>query len=144
MAGRFTEIVNAQIVSSASPGDMVSVVVNVKNLADYGIYIATVGRYDNTELRFSPESVAVGPGEIYSFPSSFAMPDEDVRITIWTSFWTGEMWVQDDIGYHNVALVAVPPELEPEEEEKFPWTKVLIGAGALVAVVGVASAAKKE
>lgn len=43
-------------------------------------------------------------------------------------------------GYLCVAGKCVPEE---EVEKKFPWAPVAIGAGALVAVIGVATAAKK-
>jgi len=45
-------------------------------------------------------------------------------------------------GYVCVDGVCVPEE--PEEEKKFPWTWVIIGAGATIGVIGLATAAKKK
>lgn len=37
----------------------------------------------------------------------------------------------------------VPPP-PPEEEKKFPWVPVIIGAGAVIATIGLAAAAKRR
>ncbi|MBA7693639.1 hypothetical protein ES703_102227 [subsurface metagenome] len=54
-----------------------------------------------------------------------------------------EGWVKLDT--RTITLTPKAPPVPPEEEEvkKFPWTPVIIGAGALVAIVGLGVAARK-
>ena len=49
-----------------------------------------------------------------------------------------EEWVKLD----TRAVTLTPPGVAPPEEGKFPWAPVLIGGGALIAVVGLASTKK--
>jgi len=51
-------------------------------------------------------------------------------------------WVK--LATETVTLISngVPPTPPPEEEKKFPWTWVLIGGGAVIAAIGIATAAK--
>ena len=46
----------------------------------------------------------------------------------------------DDI----IDIVGIPPVPPPEEEKKFPWTWVIVGTGAGIAIIGIAAAAKKR
>ena len=107
--GAYTGIIEIIAPASASVGDIVSVEVRIKNLADHGIYIAPAARYNGTDLVFSPDYAGVDPGATYSFTSLFTMPNSDVRIEVWSFYWTGTEWYQDDYSYVDIAVV-IPPE----------------------------------
>ncbi len=107
--GEWTDIVDIIAPSEAAYGDLVSIEARVKNLAGYAIYISTSGKFDDTIFYLYPEYATVGAGETYSFSGSFSMPNHDVRIYVWSYYWTGEEWYLDDEGYVDIAL-GVPPE----------------------------------
>ncbi|GAI37078.1 unnamed protein product, partial [marine sediment metagenome] len=90
------------------PGDLVTVEVRVKNLHTGTIYIATTGRYDSVDILPAEDYAIVDPGAIHSFYFSFSMPDNGINLDVWSFFWTGEEWYQDDYSYIDIALI--PPE----------------------------------
>lgn len=102
--GTYTQIVSITAPTSAVAGSLVSVVARVKNLASYAIYIAATGRYDGKDFAFKPEYANVGAGVTTSFTHSFVMPAKDVRVDVWSFYWTGTDWVQDDQAYVNIAV----------------------------------------
>lgn len=112
--GTYTEIISIIAPSEAGYGDLVSIEVKVKNLTDYPIYIAVSGQYDGVDTPFSPDYATVGAGAIYSFTSSFTMPNNDVRLQVWSWYWPPmDVWYQDDYGYVDIALeVEAPPEYQ--------------------------------
>ena len=110
MTGTYTDIVAIAAPSEAAYGDLVSIEARVRNLAGFAIYISTSGKFDNTIFNLAPEFATVGLGETYSFSGSFSMPNRDVRVYVWSYYWTGEAWQLDDEGYIDIAL-AVPPEV---------------------------------
>ena len=107
--GAWTDLVDIIAPSQAAYGDQVSIQARVRNLADFAIYISTSGKFDNTIFYLYPEYATVGAGATYSFSGSFYMPNHDVRVYVWSYYWTGEEWLLDDEGYVDIAL-AVPPE----------------------------------
>lgn len=109
-AGYYTSIEAIIAPSEAASGELVTVEVRVRNLHTTGIYIATTGRYDGVALFFSPDYANVGAGEIYSFLASFTMPNNDVRLDVWSWYWTGTEWIQDDYSYVDIALKVVEPQ----------------------------------
>jgi hypothetical protein len=109
-AGAWTDIVGIYGPAQAALGELVSIRVDVKNLASYGIYIALTGQYDGVSLSFSPDYAGVDPGATYSFTASFTMPNKDIKLDIWSFFWTGTEWYQDD---HEVVYISLK-ELTPE------------------------------
>ena len=106
--GAWTDIVDIIAPASAAYGDRVNVEVKIRNLATFGIYIAPTGRYNGVDLAFSPEYAAVGAGETHSFTTWFTMPNHDVRVYVWSFYWVEPDWYQDDYGYVDIALEAVP------------------------------------
>ena len=108
--GDYTDITAIYGPAEAAYGDLVSVEVRVRNLHTGPIYIAVSGRYNGIDISFSPEYASVDAGATYSFVSSFTMPNNDVRLDVWTFYWTGTEWYQDDHEYVAIAL-AVPPEV---------------------------------
>ena len=112
-AGAYTDIVNIIARASAKYGDKVDVTVKIKNLASYTIYIAATGHYNGVDIAFIPDYAAVGAGETYSFTKSFTMPNKSIRLHVWSWFWIGTDWYQDDYEYVDIALSA-PAVPEPE------------------------------
>jgi len=109
--GSYTDIVEIIAPAEVASGDKVSIEVRVKNIGDYSFYIAVTGRYNGVDMAFSPDYANVGAGATYSFTSSFTMPDNDVKVDVWSFYWTGSEWYQDDHDYVNIRLKALP---EPE------------------------------
>lgn len=104
-AGAWTDIVGVYGPAEAAPGDLVSIRVDVKNLASYGIYIAVTGVFDSTTLSFSPGYAGVDPGATYSFTASFTMPANAVTITVYSFYWTGSEWYQDDHAANSISVM---------------------------------------
>ena len=109
--GSYTDIVEIIAPAEVDSGDKVSIEVRVKNIGDYSFYIAVTGRYNGADIAFSPDYANVGAGATYSFTSSFTMPGNDVKVDVWSFYWTGSEWYQDDHNYVNIRLKAL---LEPE------------------------------
>ncbi|MBA7594271.1 hypothetical protein ES703_01210 [subsurface metagenome] len=108
--GAYTDITAIYGPAEAAYGDLVSVEVRVRNLSGSPIYISTMGRYDGIDFALNPEYASVEAGLTQSFTYSFYMPNNDVRLDVWTFYWTGTEWYQDDHEYVAIAL-AVPPEV---------------------------------
>jgi len=106
--GAYTDIISIVAPSSAKYGDVVSITVQVKNLASYAIYVAATGRYDGVDIAFSPDYASVGAGAPYSFTASFTMPNKNIKLEAWSFYWAETLWYQDDYEYVNIALAAAP------------------------------------
>jgi hypothetical protein len=107
MAGTYTDIVSITAPASTKYGDAVSVTVKVKNIFSLPLNIAVTGRYNGVDIAFSPTFANVGAGETYSFASSFTMPNKNIKLDVWSSYWVDYVgWVQDDYEYVNIALAA--------------------------------------
>lgn len=103
--GVWTDIVNVIAPASASAGDLIEVEVQVRNLADYPIYISVSGRHDGIDAYFSPDYAVVAAGQTYSFTYSFTMPNNDIRFRIWSWYWPPmDVWYQDDYSFVDIAL----------------------------------------
>ncbi|MBA7633189.1 hypothetical protein ES703_40751 [subsurface metagenome] len=113
-AGTLTEILNMWATASPLAGDQVNVTAIVKNISAESLAIACTGLYDDTPLTFSPDYIWIDPGKNYSFKASFIMPNKDVRLHVWSFYWTGAEWIDDDYVYLDVALGEAPP---PTKEE---------------------------
>ena len=96
--------------SEASAGDKVNIQVNVRNLYSTPIYISVSGKYNNTIFYLSPESQSVNAGWTSYFGGSFIMPDDDVRVYVWSSYWTGTEWYLDDEAHIDIDLVSIQSE----------------------------------
>ena len=106
--GAYTEIRDIIAVSEAAAGDLVAVIVYVKNLYNNYNYICVSGKFDDTSLSFSPEDEYVVPWGECSFRAFFDMPNKDVRVHIWSWYWDGSQWqivgAGDDYSYADIAL----------------------------------------
>ncbi|GAI62885.1 unnamed protein product [marine sediment metagenome] len=106
--GTKTWIVDIIAPASANAGERVDVEVKVYCLPEGWIYIGVGGKYDDTQLSFTPLSLWMGPYTIGSFTSSFIMPNKSTRLHIASLYYTGTEWIQDDYGYVDIALTGVP------------------------------------
>jgi len=106
-AGAYTSITEITAPSSAMAGDTVDIVVRVKNLATYGIYIAVTASYDGITIPITPDYASVNAGAIGVYNGSFTMPSYDVTIKVWSFYWTGTEWYQDDSDQVDVAMAVV-------------------------------------
>jgi len=144
-AGAYTDIISITAPSSAKYGDTVSVTVKVKNLYTSAIYIGASGRYDGSGA-FSPNYASVEAGATYSFTYSFTMPNQNIRLDVWSWYWTGTEWYQDDYEYVNIALAAPPEvykgtitkkELDYEDRwQAFPLYNIPTGTRTRVRITG--------
>ncbi len=102
--GAYTEIEAIIAPADASPGALVTVEARVRNLHTGTIYIATTGRYDSVDILPTEDYAIVDPGATRSFYFSFTMPPNDVELRLWSFYWTGAEWYQDDYSYVDIAL----------------------------------------
>lgn len=109
-AGAWTNIISITAPSKAPYGQTVNFQVKVANLATYGIYIAVTAQQDGSNITVSPDYAGVDAGATYTFTGAFTMPNKGVRLTVWSFFWTGSEWAQDDSRYLDIALVS--PEFQ--------------------------------
>lgn len=106
--GTYMEILSISAPASASPGDRVPVEVRVQSLYASPIYIAVTSRYNGIDLFFSPDYALVNTYAVQTFTASFIMPNNDVRLDVWSFYWLEPEWYQDDYGYIDIAVAAVP------------------------------------
>ena len=112
-AGAWTSIVSIIAPAEATPGQLVNVEVRVKNIGNFGFYIAVTAQQDGVDIAITPDYAGVDPGAIYSFYGSFTMPNKGVRVNAWSFYWTGTEWIQDDYDYKDIAVAVVgPPEFQ--------------------------------
>ena len=125
--GAYTEIIQIIAPAQAASGELVTIEVRVRNLYTNSIYIATTGRYDSVDILPTEDYAIVDPGATHSFYFSFSMPDNDVELRVWSWYWTGTEWYQDDYSYVDIAL-----------EEEIPvvslWPLAIIGGLGILGV----------
>ncbi len=111
--GAWTSIVGIIAPAEATPGDRVNIEVRVKNIGEFGFYIAVTVQQDGVDVVMTPDYAGVDPGAIQSFYGSFTMPNSAVTISVWSFFWDGTSWIQDDYATRDVALAKVgAPEFQ--------------------------------
>lgn len=132
--GAYTGIEEIIAPVQAASGDLVTVEVRVKNLYTGTIYIAATARYDSVDIFPTEDYAIVDPGITRSFYFSFTMPDNDVELRVWSFYWTGAEWYQDDYSYVDIALEVVAPS----EVSLWPLAIIgglgILGLGAAVAL----------
>lgn len=139
--GAWTEIVSISAPSSAASGSQVTIGVQVKNLASYGIYLALTGVFDSTTLSLTPDYAGVNARATSSFSGSFTMPSKNVTVTIYSFYWTGTQWYLDDQKSVSISFQAAPPtgwnkvgeaslSISPTTAPPTGWTK--LGEASLV------------
>jgi hypothetical protein len=109
---QYAQIVEIDAPSNAVQGDMVSIAVQVKNLADYGFYVAVTGDASGSGIVLSPDYAGVDGGSICTFYGSFSMPNQSLTITVWSWWWGSDgAWHQDDVKTKVVNLATLTPQV---------------------------------
>lgn len=107
--GTFTEIVSIFTDIVPLAGDQVKVTVAVKNIHTQAVAVTVAAKYDETALYPSPDYLWIDPGTTQPFTISFTMPNKNIRLHVWSFYWTGTEWIDDDYGYIDIVLEEVPP-----------------------------------
>lgn len=107
MTGAYTQIVEVVAPSEAVAGDTVNIEVKVKNLYSSSVHITVTGRVGDAELHFGNIYHTVAAGSIQSFYDSFIMPGSAVTLQVWSFYWTGTEWYQDDEASKSIPLTGV-------------------------------------
>ena len=109
MAGTYTDIIVVTAPDSAPVGSIVDVEVRIKNIGAFSFFITATGRVGTgLGLQFGDTNQNVGTGDEAVFTDSFAMPNQQVVVTVWSWYWSAEGWVQDDVGSVTVVIGAGP------------------------------------
>lgn len=109
-AATVAQITNVSAPASALPGDQPIVDVSVKNISSTDKYIAVTGQLDSTGLSWQFDYLLVSPGQTVVMRGWFTMPNNAVRVNLWSWWWDGSKWVVDDMRTINIALGAVTPQ----------------------------------
>ena len=109
VTGAYTQITEITAPSSAIAGDTVYIVARVKNLGTYAFYIAVTAVYDSSDIPITPSYQSIAPGAIGVYNGYFTMPNNKVRVYVWSYYWTGSAWYLDDQAYVDIALAVSKP-----------------------------------
>ena len=107
----YADIIKIDAPSSASAGEQVIVDVSVKNISGSDQYLAVTGVYDSTSIAFQFDYLLVSPQQTVVFGGWFTMPSKNVKVTVWSWYWDGSKWVQDDEMTKDIALVTLTPQV---------------------------------
>jgi len=107
----YADIVKIDAPSSASEGEQVIVDVSVKNISGSDQYLAITGVFDSTSFPFQFDYLLVSPQQTVIFRGWFAMPSRSVRVTVWSWYWDGSKWVQEDQVTKDIALATLTPQV---------------------------------
>jgi len=107
----YADIVKIDAPLSASEGEHVIIDVSVKNISGSDQYIAITGVYDSMSIPFQFDYLLVSPQQTVIFRGWFSMPSNNVRVTVWSWYWDGSKWVQDDQMTKDIALAALTPQV---------------------------------
>ena len=105
------DIIKIDAPSSVAAGEQVVVDVSVKNVSVSDQYIAVTAVYDSTSFPFQFDYLLVSPGQTVIFSGLFTMPSKNVRVTVWSFYWDGSDWIQDDQMTKDIALVTLTPQV---------------------------------
>lgn len=105
----YADIIAIEAPASASPGESVRAVVNVKNISTGWLYMMVNGyvAYGTTQLYYETNYGYGGPQGVMPFIINFTMPSSAVLFHAWSWYWDGAKWVQGDYAYVNIALAGV-------------------------------------
>ncbi|MBC8477632.1 MAG: hypothetical protein H8D49_04740 [Dehalococcoidia bacterium] len=101
---KYADIIKVDAPSSAIDGATVIVDVSVKNIGTSDQNLAVTAVFDSTSFPFQFDYLLVSPGQTVIFRGSFTMPLKNVTITVWSWYWDGSEWVQDDLYEKQISL----------------------------------------
>ena len=99
--------------ASAFAGQRVDVEVKIRNITYENLYISAIGSVIdsgvNITLRFGNKYEEAAPFATVLFTDSFTMPSTPVRLWVWSFYWNGDTWIEDDIKYVDIASAVATP-----------------------------------
>ena len=101
---KYADIIKIEAPSSAIVGATVIVDVSVKNIGASDWNLAVTAVFDSTSFPFQFDYLLVAPGQTVIFRGWFTMPSKNVKVTIWSWYWDGSQWVQDDLSEKQISL----------------------------------------
>ena len=101
---KYADIIKIEAPSSAIDGATVIVDVSVKNIGTSDQNLAVTAVFDSTSFPFQFDYLLVSPGQTVIFRGWFTMPSKNVTITVWSWYWNGSEWVQDDRYEKQISL----------------------------------------
>jgi len=101
---KYADIIKIDAPSSAIVGATVIVDVSVKNIGTSDQNLAVTAVFDSTSFPFQFDYLLVSPGQTVIFRGWFTMPSKSVTITVWSWYWDGSEWVQDDRYEKQISL----------------------------------------
>ena len=116
MTGLYADIVEIVAPSSAVAGQTVNIQVKIKNKYSSTIGIMVGGALDYgvtpwPGIEFPADRANVPGGATQSFDGWFTMPDSDIRIHVYSYYYSAETgyWYFDDEKTKNVSLAELVP-----------------------------------
>ncbi|MBA7683240.1 hypothetical protein ES703_91601 [subsurface metagenome] len=101
--GEYTDIIDIVAPSTAAAGEIVPVIIKIKNRWDHILLIAADAVYN--AVPFLHMEFWIPAGETHSFSGSFTMPSSGVIIHASSSYWLfGDIWELDDEAEKDVSL----------------------------------------
>ncbi|HEY33156.1 MAG TPA: hypothetical protein G4O10_08640 [Dehalococcoidia bacterium] len=107
----YADITKIEAPSSVQAGEQVIVDVSVKNTDDSDEYMSVTAIFDSTSIPFQFDYLIVAPGQTVVFRGWFVMPSKDVRITVYSHYWDGSKWIQDDRMTKDIDVVLLTPQI---------------------------------
>ena len=106
------DIISISAPASAVPGARVDVDVSVKNISGVERFIALTGIYDSDLLSWETDYLSVPAGQTVVIGGYFTMPSKNVRVTVYSFWWDGGQWVQDDTMTKDISVGGLEPEFQ--------------------------------
>jgi len=105
------DIVKVDAPVSVLPGDYAIVDVTVKNISGSDKDIAITGVFDSSNITEQFNDLILSPSQVVVFRGWFIMPNDNVRLTIWSWYWNGTSWVHDATNYVDISLATLVPTI---------------------------------
>ena len=105
------DIVKIDAPSSAPADQQIIVDVSVKNISTSDQYIAVTAAFYSTSIPFQFDYLLVAPGQTVVMRGWFTMPGRSVQVKVYSSYWTGSEWAQDDEATVDISLAGPFSEL---------------------------------
>ncbi len=87
------DILSLDTPESAKLGDLVTVIVNLRNTSDKTLYIAVSGTYDSSEINQNLPYYLAAPNESFSLKGTFIMPTKAVHVVVNSWWWNNTDWI---------------------------------------------------
>lgn len=105
-AGAYTDILYISGPSEALYGDPIILYVTIKNLCNYGIWIAA-GISGVADVNIYPVYASVNPGASQLYEVTFIMPNKKLILDVYSQYWSDPIWYLDDHDTVTINLQSV-------------------------------------